>query len=201
MAHTLDLVVYATNSMTEIHALLLAKVTYPDLRTVWDRYFVVHLSAVLETFPKLARKVVREADRLAGTGNTHVDAGALRRAHAEYGRAVRPMNNKPFSDELRRTRNSVAAHHITAESGNIDGLVQWVNDHASSSAVSTKWADNPVIMNSLRWSDAAVRFGHSAFQLLNADALPEISASEYRQKVAALDNATPTKGSSRAEEA
>lgn len=188
IAHTLDLVIYALNSMTEVYALLLAKLTYPDARVVWDRHLVIHLHAVLEAFPKLARNVLNETDRLAKSGNTHIDADALREAYARYGRAVRPVNAKEFRTELSRIRNSVIAHHLTSKS-NIDGLVEWVNTHAPSAQRSTLWIDDPVIINTLKWSEEATTFGHTAYRLLNVHGLPPIPTdpADYKRRTAALD--------------
>lgn len=136
----------------------------------------------LEAFPQLITYVLNETNRLAQSGNTHVNAGALHEEYVRYRRAVKTVNSAAFRSELSRIRNSVAAHHLTSSNSSIDGLVEWVNAHAPAAGRSTQWIDNPVISRDL-----------STRRLPPPERrrLPEIptSVEEYERKKTALDNA------------
>lgn len=184
ISHAYDLAIYAANSRVETSSFLLARLEISLVDHVWDRYLIVYLHAAMEAFPHLAGRVIREFRRLHDVGCTIVDSERLTLAHGAYKEGVKQIkSDHDFMENLDRVRNTVGAHHLSANSG-IEGLVAWIETQSDSGNPS-----DPLVMNTFAWSMHALEFGHEALAALNWAAFPEIpDRDEYLRRAAALDH-------------
>jgi hypothetical protein len=184
IAHAYDLAIYAANSRVETCALIAAKLDTAGIDHVWDRYLAVYLHAALDAYPRLSGRVLREAKSLQATGPTVIDAVRLTEAHRIYKSGVKLIrDDRKFMDTLDRVRNNVSAHHLSSPVS-IDGLIGWIT---SQEAGDSDFNDELVI-NTLKWSMQATRFGQESLAALNATDLPPIPLKgEYDRRVAELN--------------
>lgn len=86
----------------------------------------------MEAVPHLAGRVIREFRRLQDVGCTIVDFERVTLAHGAYKEGVKQIkSDHNFIEKLDRVRNTVGAHHLSANSG-IEGLVAWIEMQSES---------------------------------------------------------------------
>jgi hypothetical protein len=187
ITHTYDLMIYAGNTLVETSALLLARLEVPAAQHVWDRYLTVYLHAAIESFPKLATRLIRECDRLNRNGHPNPDAETVKAALRTYKQAIKPITGDlDFMSALTRVRNTVGAHHLTTPNNSISGLIAWI---AAQEELDHTAAD-PLVMNTMIWSMHSVKFGQEAWAALKWPDLPPVpeESVEYARRVRAVDD-------------
>lgn len=194
-----DLAIYAANARVETFALLLGRMNVPEAQHVWDRHLIVYLHAALHAYPILAGKVIREFTRLHKAGSVAVDLDKVKAEHKTYKAGNRDITaDREFIDLLDRVRNTVGAHHLTPGDQNIDGLVDSVQRSRDSGPASS----DPLVINTIKWSMRATRFGQSTLDALLWRNMPSIPAGpEYRRLVRELDARELKESSSSADQA